>query len=415
MNRKRSALFGRNRVPQLAKAVVVLLIISQTCLSGSALGPVDESALRNAWALCTQQKYAAAADAFEALIRTSTPNARLYYYAAAANRSSNRVARAKQLCQYVIANFPKSPEAANALKLFPAAASSTASASGELPESLKTKNLEELMQTEEGRKQLKEALKKQEGSAVASTTVAASASPLSAKGSGGKKVDQVFTVEDISKDGVGGISHFGQNPDSWLECSMAALAMSPRGQKLIAAMIRSSGGQGTYIVRFPGEALEYTLTQQKIEACRVHDKALWATLIHCAQITQANSDESIEGGLSFLTGRKAEKMQAGTTEQTVLSFIRDAVKSQNPIVCESADDFGTSPELVEPNHAYTITDFDPATNMITIRNPHGANSRRFRLKTDPQYHQFEQLNDGVFKMHISLFRNYFKEVARSSF
>src|SRR5688572_12205107 len=99
----------------------LLLAVSIVCLQlppAFSAGPVNEAAFRSAWALCTQQKYAASADAFEALIRTATPNARLYYYAAVANRSANRTARAKQLADYVINNFPNTAESAQAQKMF---------------------------------------------------------------------------------------------------------------------------------------------------------------------------------------------------------------------------------------------------------------------------------------------------------
>ena len=198
---------------------------------------------------------------------------------------------------------------------------------------------------------------------------------------------------------------------------MAALAMLPRGQELMASMI-TSPGPGAYTVHFPGNGGEYSITPQKMEEIRLRDKTLWATLIHCAQVLKfrSNSSQTIEDGLSCLTGKKAEKLfAANTTEQALTQFIGEAVKSHNPVVCQAGDDFGTLPELVESDQAYTITDFDPATNTLTLRNPHGDNSRRFRLTTDPDHKKFEQLNDGVIKMHISLFPKYFSQVARSTF
>jgi hypothetical protein len=419
-----------SKIKQLVKAAAVLIILTQSGLAVSAAGPADESAVRTAWALYNQQKYAESADAFEAVIKTSTPNARLYYYAALANKSSNRVARAKQLSQYVIANFAGSAEAASAQKLFADSTAKNASASDGLPESLKGKTVEELMQTEEGRKALKEALKQQKGSTGTSAPAAAtatpstastatstsSAAPLMDKSKHGKESVRPFTSEDIAKDGSGGISQFSYHPNSWFEASLAALAILPRGQESLARMIQDPSGRGTYIVRFPADGVEYTITPQKMEACRVRDKALWATVIHCAQIMKFHGNAgSLEDGLHCLTGKNAEKLYpANTTQQALVQFIVDAIKAQNPVICESADDFGALTELVETEHAYTIIGFDLATNMINIRDPHGDNSRRFRLKTDPEHQKFEQLNDGMFRMHISLFPQYFTQVARAS-
>lgn len=404
------------RGKQFALVVICLTTLSHT-VPAHAAAPADENAIRSAWALYTQQKYAASADAFEELLRTSTPNARLYYYAAAANRSSNRLARAKQLCDYIIANFSKSPEAAYARKLLADAAPKTASLSDGLPDSLKTKSIDELMQTEEGRKALKEALAKQNSTASANpSTVAARVSVGTNKKGAERDNKQLFTVETIASDGTDAITQFSHNPECWFECSLAAMVKLPRGQKLIAGMIRAVDGR-TYAVRFPGDTVEHTITPEKMDACRVRDKALWATLIHCAQVMKFGSMYSgtIENGLWALSGQRVDKVfAANTTEQSLISFIEDAVKKQNPIVCESVEDFGPLPELIETGHAYTITEFDRASGMVTLRNPHGENSRRFRLTTDPEHKKFEQLNDGVFKIHISLFPKYISQVARAA-
>jgi hypothetical protein len=399
---------------QSALLSILLLLPTQT---GTAAGAVDEVSLRNAWALYTQQKYAAAADAFEALIRKSAPNARLYYYAAAANKGSNRVARAKQLCQYVIANFPNSAEAGSAQKLFQdaAPAASVSGAADALPASLNGKTLDELMQTEEGRQTLKEALNKQKSAPVVSAAV--TPPRVHEKSRVVKDNDHPFGRESITEYGADGITQFSPSyPDCWFECSMVALSMLPRGQELLTQMIRSPEKDGTCLVRFPGDGVEYIITPKKLDESRVRDKALWASLIHCAQVMKfGHNSGGIEEGLSCLTGKKAEKIfSANTTEQALITFVGEAVKLQHPIVCLAADDFGTMPELAESGQAYTITGYDPATKMITMRNPHSDNSRRFRLKTDPEHQKFEQLNDGVFKMHVSLFPQYFSQVARAS-
>jgi hypothetical protein len=196
---------------------------------------------------------------------------------------------------------------------------------------------------------------------------------------------------------------------------LVSLAIQPRGQKFLADIIRSDG-KGTYFVRFPGDGTEYAITPEKVEASRVHDKAERATLIHCAFVMKFHNNYhgTLEEGLQCMTGKKTEKLfPAGTTEQAISSFISDALKAQDPIVCAATDDFGPLPELVESDQAYSIIGFEPSTGMITLRNPHGANSRRFRLTTDPEHKKFEQLNDGMFKMHVSMFPKYFSQLVGS--
>jgi hypothetical protein len=281
-----------------------------------------------------------------------------------------------------------------------------------LPECLKGKNIQELMKTEEGRKAVQEALAKKEEAVVAA---AAKVSPMMARSKGGRSGERVFTANDIARDGAGGIDQM-YYPNCWFESSMSALAMLPRGQKLMANMIQYGDKEGTYIVRFPGDGAEYKITEEKLEKTGIHDKALWATLIECGQTLKFPEDEGglLSDGLGCLTGQKAETLSPGSaTEQELASFIDGAVKSKNPIICGSRYYSGGAARLIVEGHAYTIIGFDPASGMVKIRNPHGANSERFSLRNDETHQKFEQLDDGVFKMHLSLFKVYFDEVARA--
>jgi hypothetical protein len=397
------------------KSFIVLSFALNSVGSVGAAGPADEAAIRNAWTLYTQQKYVPSADAFEALIRTSTPSSRLYYYAAAANKAAGRLPRAKQLCDYVSANFSTSAEAGYVQKLFPSDVSKPAAAApAGLPSHLKDKSVDELMQTEEGRQALLSAVSKPAAGAPAATKTAttSTASRTVYSPSKSRPKDTVFTADIIAIEGADGITQFVNYPDAGFECSLAAMAMLTRGREILADMITCPSHQDVYIVRFPNNAGEHTITPAKMEKYMMKDKALWAAIIHGA-VRETNLVHSFEDGLSLLTGHKAEKILANNTTQSALaSFISDAISKQYPVVCLSSDS-SPSPELVEWYHGFTITGYDAASGMITLRNPHGNNSRRFRMETDPNHKKFEQLNGGFFKIHISLFPLYFKEVARS--
>jgi hypothetical protein len=328
-----------------------------------------------------------------------------------------RNARGKQLCQYVIANFPGGTEAIYAQKLYPdsASAPSTLAASADpvVPDALRGKNIAELMKTEEGRKAVEDALAKKEAAAAAEK---AKVSPLVARSKGARPGTPVFSVEEIAKHGAHGIDQM-YYPNCWFESSMSALASLPRGQRLMAEMIRYGPKEGTYVVRFPGDGKEYTIDEDKLEKTGIHNKALWATIIECAQTMKFPEDEGgfLDDGLSCLTGRPAQTINPGqASEQELSSFIAGAVTAQNPIICGTSSRIYHLPSLVFPSHAYTIIGFDAASGLIKIRNPHGANSRRFSLPSDPNHRKFEQLDDGMFKMHISLFQQYFDDLARSN-
>jgi hypothetical protein len=93
-------------------------------------------------------------------------------------------------------------------------------------------------------------------------------------------------------------------------------------------------------------------------------------------------------------------------------FIGGAVTSANPIVCGTLPPgYMPSPPLAVTSHAYTIIGFDPSKNMVTIRNPWGRNP-----DFDPgnlTKSDFEMMNDGVFKMSLKLFKQYYYDVARA--
>lgn len=425
MSEKRCARRAKTGSSSLVKAAAVLLLMSNSILSAPAAGPVNEASLRSAWALYNAQKYRESADAFEALIAASTPNPRLYYYAALSLRACNRNARAKQLCQYISANFPSTQEASFAARLFPDASSSsssssTASSGGSaadpVPPSLRGKSTEEMLKTEEGRKYVADQIAKKESASSKHGAV----SPMLAKWrESGKPGARVFSAAEIAKEGANGIDQM-YYPNCWFESTMSTLASLPRGQRLMADMVSYGPKEGTYVVRFPGDGKIYNIDEKLLEDKGIHNKALWATLIECGQVLKFPEDNGnlLSEGLACLTGQKAQVLDPDEcSDQELSSFIDGAVKSQNPIICGS-NHYSYMPRdmslLVEPSHAYTIIGFDPASGLIKLRNPHGANSRRFTLKSDPRHEKFEMLDDGVFKIHMSLFKHFFSQVARAN-
>ncbi|MDR3614370.1 MAG: hypothetical protein P4L53_12475 [Candidatus Obscuribacterales bacterium] len=411
----------------------------------------------SAEALYGQHQYAASADAFEQLIKTSSPVARLYYYAALANIGCNRTARAKQLFDYVGKNFSDSQEGISSKKYLSnlsgersnttLAAATTGKGSGtaksddeELPESVvnaMAPEMRALLKTDAGKIMVKnmlaekkeqvQAIKAAEGKGIIDKknplppAKAQAVPPTKPRGLGD---NHPFTAADIARDGAGGIDQ-SRYPNCWFESSMSALARLPRGQKMLADMIQLAP-KGGYVVRFPGDGNEYAITKQYLEENSIHDKASWASIIECAQVCKfpdnsgangQDGDQSrLEIGLKAITGNRAELIDLRTaTPQEVSAFIGGATKSDNPIVAATWQDayLVRFPRVVIGSHAYTIIGFDPGSQLITIRNPHGKNSQKFSLPSDPNHLEFEQMEDGVFKMHLGLFQKCFYQAARS--
>lgn len=439
----------------LALAILFLPSFTQQSVEAQTAG--------SAYTLYTMKRYKESADAFEIVLKSSAPSARLYYLAAVANVAAGRKERASQLCSYILSHFPASAEAQNAKKMSSdlaasgvsgAPAAPAASTGGELKSlpadvvaSLPA-HLRSQLHTPAGRQKVQAALadynkrqaeakaghqqrahgKTSAGGDDASLKAAYARRPWAKDTEFApaslKRGDYPFTAAQIAKDGARGIDQ-GRNPNCWFEASMSALAELPRGQRLLASMIRYAG-DGTYVVRFPGDGAEYKITEKTLDHHGVRDKAMWASLLECAQVMKFPDNRGAEGasglesrlvvGLGCITGCQAQIMSPGNADpQELSSFIGGAVSSKNPIVCATWSDsyLAALPELVVGSHAYTIIGFDAASNMVTIRNPHGRNSDRFSLDDDPGHRKFEWKDDGIFKMHLSLFQKYFHQVCRS--
>lgn len=441
-------MISRMRILNICAAMTLNMFVSTQIAWAQAVTPAEAQAAIN---LYKQKQYIRAADAFEKIIRRQC-NATYCYYAALSSRAAHREMRAKQLFEYVVKAFPTSVEASYCKKVIGSPATAdmqegvvttveeTADESG-LPASVKAllpPEMQSMMNTPDGRRAVAEIMRQnsdklsairaaEKSGKVTPTKIAAASMGIAPqpntqeKGTGDK--EHPFTAADIAKQGAAAIDQM-LYPNCWFEASMAALAELPRGQRLIASMIRSRG-KDTYVVRFPGDGVEYVITLEDLRRKNIHDSALWASLIECAQTRKFPDNEGANGtegdmsrlevGLGCITGCKAQVLVNldKLSEGELSSFIGSAVKSQNPIVAGTHAYFRNLPYIAFPLHAYTITGFDPAKSMITIRNPHGRNSQTFYLPGDPNHLDFEQLDNGVFKMSIRSFQKYFSQVCRS--
>jgi len=420
--------------------LILLLFIICLGLSLNTAFATDTKrySVETAFKLYSQHSYTESANAFDQILSSSTVNASLCYYAALANMQCHRTARSNQLFSYIVTNFPKSPEAVYAQKVLNSQTKDkqTVQANSqetELPEAVKNAlptEMRALLNTKEGKAAVLQAMKEQQNNlqtikkAEAAGQSSPSAPSQTRANNGGAGKAQPFSAADIAKDGAGGIDQ-SRYPNCWFEASMSALAQLPRGQRLLADTIHY-GPTGGYIVRFKNDGVEYKISEDDIASSGIHDKALWASILECAETQKfpnnagangSDNDQSrLEVGLGSITGCRAEVINPASCDiQELSAFIGSAVKSQNPIVAAtySPVQLAGMPALVVSNHAYTIIDLDPSKQMVTIRNPHGSRSRPFQLSNDPQHLQFEQFNDGVFKMSLSNVQKYFHSIARS--
>jgi len=391
----------RSGLPRSLAFAVALAVSAGLETNWHTPAAADDSPVLKAYNLYNQKKYGPAADAYEAIIRTATPEPRLYYYAALANQAAGRKARAGQLFSYIATNFGNSQEGqlsrgALGMASTPTAQSATATGS--------TTN------------------------APAAQGTAASgdvATAPSASGTPRVKGAIAFSTAEIAKEGANAIDQ-SRYPNCWFEASMSALAQLPRGQRLLSNMIHFGDGD-KYVVRFPGDGKEYVVSEADCEQAGITNRAVWASLLECAQIKKFPNNQGaggtyddqsrLEVGMGCITGGKAEMLMlsANTSPSELSSFIGGAVRSGNPITAGTWNDarLRDLPDLVIGSHAYTIIGIDQSRNMVTFRNPHGAGSRRFHLADDPNHLKFEQKDDGVFKINLELVPHYFHSMARS--
>ncbi len=415
----------------LLSAFCLVLPFNSSFAAGTKKGDADK-----ALQLYNQQAYADSASAFDQVLSGPKINRTLCYYAALANWQCRRTARANQLFNYLISDFPGSQEAIYAQKMLSSQSKAkstqqSASEDGDLPQAVKDalpSNIRALLNTSEGRAAAQQVMREQPKNLEIIRTGLVNKNPIRAPkppiDRANAKDGHPFSAADIAKDGAGGIDQ-SRYPNCWFEASMSALAQLPRGQRLLADTIRYGNNSG-YIVRFKNDGVEYKISEDDIASSGIHDKALWASILECAEVKkfpnnagangEDNNQSRLEIGLGCITGCRAETINPASTDvQELSAFIGSAIKSQNPIVAATYNPFqlATLPPLVVSNHAYTVIDFDPSKQMVTIRNPHGSNSRPFALPNDPQHLHFEQSSDGVFKMSLPLIQKYFHSLARS--
>ncbi|MBU6455111.1 MAG: hypothetical protein KGS72_25290 [Cyanobacteria bacterium REEB67] len=387
-----SASFQAESAQAADKAGTKLSSGAAVTVNGAAPGSSSSDAMANAVNLYKQRQFEASKQAFEALMSTAPPSPYLYYYAAVANRESNHPNRARQLFEYIAKNFPQSREGISAQSIISggtATASATPAAS--TPAS---------------------------GAATVSALAPTMVEKKRVKGA------KVFSEDEIAREGANGIAQSGY-PNCWFQASMSSLASLPRGQRLLSNMIHYGDGD-TYVVRFPGDGVEYVVSETDCAKYQIHNGALWASLLECAQLKKfpqnrgANGEDGsasrLDIGMGCITGCKAEILNPKESNVSgISSFVGGAVRSQNPIIASTYDPMrlGNVPQLTVGPHAYTVIGIDQSRNMIILRNPHGKHSQRFSLADDPQHLKFEQMDDGVLKMNIEIFPTYFYSLARS--
>jgi hypothetical protein len=62
------------------------------------------------------------------------------------------------------------------------------------------------------------------------------------------------------------------------------------------------------------------------------------------------------------------------------------------------------PELVSPNHGYSVLKYNPSTGIVTLRNPHGREAAAGGEGV-------KVLDDGLIQMDIPTMQTYYRYIA----
>ena len=205
----------------------------------------------------------------------------------------------------------------------------------------------------------------------------------------------------------------------------AAVALAKRDPEAIKKMI-SDNGDGSYTVRFPGskDPIRVTLSDAELSRAATAGKdGRWIGVLEKAygqymnQRAVLKSDspqlatESQPGQIAMqaLTGRKGDQDILGpvtTNLATTRKKLTEAMQDGRLVTAGIAKELITKgTDGLPANHQYTVLNYDPKTDQITLRNPWGGGELK-----GPDGKAKDGKNDGVFTMSLSDFYARFTDV-----
>lgn len=231
-----------------------------------------------------------------------------------------------------------------------------------------------------------------------------------------------ITPEAIDQEQVG---------DCYFLASVAAVAKTKEGKESLKNMIEDNK-DGTYTVRFPGNPRAITV-DEPTDAELAHGAAagkegVWVAVLEKAYAKYQAKEtgekprymtDGIEGGytneaLELLTNKRVKDVSLyDTSKDEMHKILTKSMEDDRPVTCEidDPDDEETeskkedNPAGLPTGHSYTVTGYDPATKMVTVRNPWGSGEPK-----DKDGKTLDGNNDGTFTMSLDDFYRNFHSV-----
>jgi len=289
-----------------------------------------------------------------------------------------------------------------------------------------------------------------------------------------------FAATEIARSALNGVIQKNY-ADCWFDAALGAVALSPAGQNLIAGLITQGSPKSYYVTFLDQPTICWPVTIQTMQHYELQDKALWASILEQACLLRFSTEHQkggrTEDAMAMLTGKKIGTAMPENIDQRIKSYqrlsmsqmadiINRALLNHEPVAIATKSPFVLLAEdrqaalkqagvalnpngtLADPNidrdallrleyhvrsaprtplilwaqHAYTVIAFDPASNIITMRNPFGTEDQpepdgtqknapwagRVDAQTRSQY--IQDLGQGVIKIKFDILYRYLSKL-----
>lgn len=187
-----------------------------------------------------------------------------------------------------------------------------------------------------------------------------------------------------------------------------------RGQELVDMI--TPNDDGTYTVTFPGRdpvTVDAPTNAELAYQATSGQNGMWLPILEKAYGRLRDDDNvvaadgapgALRDAIGTLSGNDVDVDDNWATDTDTTHEKLSAAIAEGRLV--TASQMGGDFEGIPGGHAYTVTDYDPTTRTVTLRNPWGHGER-----TDANGNVIHGPNDGVFTLTLEEFDDIYTDIA----